>query len=134
MTKIGTLGGFWSQAWAINNKGQVTGNAYTKAGGSHAFLMSPAGVLKDLGVLEKFGTSWGYGINDAGVVVGQATFGNFYRAVISTGGKIKDLNRMIPKGSGWILYEGRGINNGGQIVCSGIRSDGTQHAFLLTPR
>jgi len=135
MTKMGTLGGLWSQAWAINNAGQVTGNAYTKKGGSHTFLMSPNGKMKDLGAFGKTGTSWGFAINDSGVVVGQATSGDFYHAFISTSGrKIKDLNKMIPKSSGWTLYEARGINNAGQIVCSAINAAGTQHAILLTPR
>jgi len=136
MTKIGTLGGQWSQAYAINNRDQVTGIAYLKPGIAHAYLMTN-GKLKDLGVLGgKFGTSWGFALNDSGVVVGQATFNNSvgYVAFVYSKGKIKDLNTLVPKGSGWTLYEARGINNTGQIVCSGMKGDGTQHAFLLTPQ
>jgi probable HAF family extracellular repeat protein len=135
MTKIGTLGGSWSQAWAINNNGQVTGNAYTKTGASHAFLRSASGKLQDLGVVGgTSGTSWGFGVNDTGVVVGQSTFQSTYHAFVYIGGKMKDLNKLVSHASGWVLIDAHGINNAGQIACTGMRSDGSQHAFLLTPR
>jgi len=46
---------------------------------------------------------------------------------------MKDLNRLIPSGSGWVLSEATGINDAGQIVGSGT-VHGQQHAFLLNPR
>lgn len=65
--------------------------------------------------------------------MGQSTYQDFYHAFVYDG-KIRDLNTLIPKNSGWVLYEARGINNAGQIICSGMKSDGTQHAILLTPQ
>src|SRR5208282_1363113 len=92
MTDLGTLGGIFSQAWAINNSGQITGVAYLANGGEHAFITTVGGTMQDLGVLGELGGnpayawSWGCGINDAG-----------------------------------------------QIVCTGTDNAGNQHAFLLTP-
>jgi len=133
MTKIGTLGGLWSQGYAINKKGQVTGVAYTTNGSAHAFRMTPKGKLKDLGVIDgPNSTVWGLGINDAGVVVGRSTFSNTYHAFVYGGGKMKDLNKLIPAKSGWVLIEAASVNNAGQIVGSGTHN-GQQRAFLLTP-
>src|SRR5687767_10631895 len=50
VTELGTLGGNDSYATGINNAGQVTGNAKTATGETHAFLYSD-GVMNDLGTL-----------------------------------------------------------------------------------
>jgi probable HAF family extracellular repeat protein len=135
MTKMGTLGGLWSQGYAINNKGQVTGVGYTKNGSAHAFIANCGScALKDLGTITgSTSTVWGFGINDSGVVVGQSTFSNTYHAIVYSGGKMKDLNTMIPAKSGWVLIEADGINASGQIVGMGTHN-GAEHAYLLTPQ
>lgn len=135
MTKMGTLGGLWSQGYAINNHNQVTGVAYTKNGSAHAFVTNCATCkMTDLGTFAgSTSTVWGFAINDSGVVVGQSTFGGTYHAFVYSGGKIKDLNSMIPAGSGWVLIEGQGINASGQIVGMGTHN-GQEHAYLLTPQ
>jgi probable HAF family extracellular repeat protein len=135
MTNMGTLGGSWSQAYAINNKGQVAGLAYTKNGSAHGFIANCGSCpLKDLGTFAgSASTVWGFGINDSGVVVGQSTFAGTYHAFVYSGGKIKDLNNMIPAGSGWVLTEANGIDSSGQIVGMGTHN-GEKHAFLLTPQ
>ena len=135
MTKMGTLGGFWSQGYAINNKGQVTGLAYTKNGSGHAFIANCATCpLKDLGTFAgNTSTVWGFAINDSGIVVGQSTFAGTYHAYVYSNGKIKDLNGMIPSGSGWVLIDAHGINATGQIVGTGTHN-GQEHAYMLTPQ
>jgi probable HAF family extracellular repeat protein len=135
MTKMGTLGGPWSQGYAINNKGQVTGVAYTPNGSAHAFIANCGTCpLKDLGTFAgSTSTLWGFGINDSGLVVGQSTFQSTYHAFVYSGGKIKDLNKMIPAGSGWVLLSANGINSAGQIVGAGTHN-GQSRAFLLTPQ
>ena len=44
----------------------------------------------------------------------------------------KDLNDLIPSGSGWVLTEAEGINEAGRIVGVGWLN-GQQRGFLLTP-
>jgi probable HAF family extracellular repeat protein len=141
MTDLGTLGGVYSQAWGINNSGQITGDAYLANGAEHACITTVGGTMQDLGVLGELGGnpayawSWGYAINDSGVVVGQATAkvtGDVH-AFVYQGGQMQDLNNLIPQ-SQWVLFEARGINNAGQIVCTGTDSAGNQNAFLLTPQ
>jgi probable HAF family extracellular repeat protein len=133
--KMGTLGGAWSQGYAINNKGQITGVGYTKNGSAHGFITSCANCpMKDLGTFAgSTSTVWGFGINDSGVVVGKSTFAGTYHAFVYSSGKIKDLNHMIPAGTGWVLIEADGINAAGQIVGMGTHN-GQEHGFLLTPQ
>jgi probable HAF family extracellular repeat protein len=135
MVKMGTLGGPWSQAYAINNKNQITGLAYTKNGSAHAFIANCATCpLRDLGTISgSTSTVWGFAINDSGVVVGQSTFGGTYHAFVYSSGKMKDLNKIIPTGSGWVLIEANGINSAGQIVGLGTHN-GQEHGYLLTPQ
>src|SRR5262249_28666831 len=91
------------------------------------------GQMVDLGSLGG-SNSWGLAINNSGAVVGFATTRrNEYHAFISNnGGRMQDLNRLIPPNSGWILGEAHGINDVGPIAGSGT-IHGQTHAFLLTP-
>jgi len=43
-----------------------------------------------------------------------------------------DLNSMIGAKTGWVLEQGNGINDAGEIVGYGTIG-GNTHAFLLTP-
>ena len=49
-------------------------------------------------------------------------------------GVMRDLNSLIPADSGWELANVEDINDNGYIVGKGIRSDGREHAVLLTPK
>ena len=134
MKQLGTLGGAFSQAYAINNKGQVAGDAYTSNGDLHAFITT-GGKLKDLGVISG-SASWGFGVNDSGIVVGQSTYDQTgsYHAFVYNGRKMLDLNKLIPANSGWELDVANSINEAGKIVGYGTRNGATLHAFVLTPR
>jgi len=136
MTEMGTLGGSMSQAYAVNNPGQVTGIGYLSNGSAHAFLSDPTGQhLKDLGALQEISDSWGFGINDSGVVVGQSYVDSgAVHAFVYNGKKMSDLNNLVPKGSGLTLIEADGVNDAGQIVALGLDKEGNEHALLLTPK
>jgi probable HAF family extracellular repeat protein len=65
------LGGSFSEAYDINDAGQVAGFSGTP-GGIHAFITGPNGMgMRDLGTLGG-NLSYAYGINDAGQVVGYS--------------------------------------------------------------
>ena len=78
-------------------------------------------------------SSYAYGINNSGQVVGWAyTTGNAWHAFLYNGSTMIDLNTLIDPLSGWTLRDAWDINDAGQIVGWGY--NGRQyHAFLLTP-
>jgi probable HAF family extracellular repeat protein len=75
-------------------------------------------------------------INNKGTVVGHSrvtTSSASLRAfVYFNNGVLRNLNEMIPAGSGWLLIGAEDINDNGWIVGYGTRS-GETRAFLLTP-
>lgn len=131
---LGTLGGAWSQAFAINASNQVTGIAQTANAETHAFrfdLDANGGVINrvDLGALSG-GYSVGHAISDEGLIVGSS--GN--RAVLWENGQLIDLNTRIAGDSTWVLNNATGVNESGQIVGVGAKGGDPFRAFLLTPR
>lgn len=138
---LGDLGGGLSQAFGINDLGQITGQAYITGGiGADAFLYDN-GVMQDLGTISSPSGgngqyAYGLAINDSGVVVGESTYqingtGITYHAFVYSNGKMQDLNALIPANSGWVLSTAYAINDAGQIVGYGTHNK-QQRAFLLT--
>lgn len=137
MTSIGTLGGQWSQAYGINDSGQITGAGYLAGNtGPHVFLFSN-GKMTNLDKRSGSLQSWGFGINSTGTIAGkmQVPGGQFvvFHAMVVTNGKMQDLNKLIPSNSGWVLDEAYAINDAGQIVGYG-EHQGQVRGFLLTPQ
>ena len=131
ITDLGTLGGNWSQAMAINASLAVAGHARTAPGDVHAFItqVGPDGSVltrTDLGVLAG-NFSYAADINDAGQVVGTSND----RAFLWDGSALVDLNDRVPA-SGWTLTHAAGINNAGEIVGWGTLGN-RYAAFKLVP-
>jgi probable HAF family extracellular repeat protein len=77
--------------------------------------------------------SYAYAINNLGQTVGASdSSASGQLAVVFERGEVRDLNRLIPAGAGWLLTEAQDINDSGEIVGTGI-VDGRVRAFLLVP-
>jgi probable HAF family extracellular repeat protein len=127
MTDIETLGGPQAAAYAVNNAGQIVGFAQTSTDADHGFIYQ-SGKMTDLGL-----NIFPYAINNNGVIVGSGGCGG---AIIVTGGVCRNLQNLIPSGSGYTLQEAKGINDNGQIIAyAQLESDPGHpvHAVLLTP-
>ena len=130
LTYLGTLGGMYSWAYAINNAGQVVGKSdVASSTHAHAYLYR-AGAMTDLGTLGG-DESEAYAINNHGDVVGaaDATPGQFSRhAFLYHNGALTDLNALGATYS--FAYD---INDAGQVVGDLVYDNGQQqtyHGFL----
>jgi probable HAF family extracellular repeat protein len=124
LTDLGTLGGAGSHAWAINNLGQVVGEAQDSAGAWHAFLWDARGGMQDLGTMS-YGSSVARAINDDGVVVGSAT-GSASQAFVWT-----EANGMQPLLPHQYSSDAWGINSAGHIVGYGQASSSSAYQAFL---
>jgi probable HAF family extracellular repeat protein len=145
---LGTFGGLYSTAYALNDAGLVVGSAHTGAVDQNgrvyrAFAANLAqnsldSSKVDLGTLGG-SSSVAYAVNESGAIVGEAQTGASYpggggpisHAFLFYGGQMQDLNDLVP--TGFIsqygpLIDARGINANGQIV-----ANTNSLSFLLTP-
>jgi probable HAF family extracellular repeat protein len=122
-TDLGSLGGNYSEAYAINPRGQIVGYSLTPSGETHAFLWQD-GVMRDLGTPGgRF--SYAMGINAAGQVVGYGDSASATtHALLWEDGKMEDLGTLGG------ASEARAINAAGQIVGSSSVFGTGSHAFL----
>lgn len=135
-TNIGTLGGSYIFPWAINSKGQVTGQASPPGDATlHSFLWWK-GVMTDLGEIPGDFGSIAFGLNDAGQVVGGSCDQNFNcRAFLWQDGVMTDINSLVKAGSTSLyLIFGNDINSRGEIAFFAFdQSSGEFHAAMGIP-
>ncbi len=134
---LGTLE-FAGYGIAINASGQVAGAGDTH-NGYRAFRTAPNKPINpatdNLGTLPNSKDSYGWGMNNAGDVVGFTydAQGASYHAFLVQGSTMFDLNNLLDaSGAGWTIVQANSINDSGQIVGFG-RLNGQQRAYLLTP-
>jgi probable HAF family extracellular repeat protein len=126
----------WNTPTAINNRGQVTGFVNQKGtqGGAFdpiAFFWDKDRGIQPIAPLGSDTSSWAWGINNHGVVVGQS---GFQRAFFYQDGETTDLNTLIQPNSSLDLLLANDINDDGEIV--GFATDtntGATVAFLAVP-
>jgi len=123
---LGTLGGFSSAAWGVNNKGQVAGEADTPQGLRHAFLWDPATQeMIDLGTLPPTTQSAALDLNDQGQVTGISTSDGWPdKAFLWDNGELVDIGQPPS------IISAYGINNAGQVVGAFLAAPNEYRAFL----
>jgi probable HAF family extracellular repeat protein len=133
-TDLGSLGGTFSGAAAINNQDQVVGNSNLSGDTTfHAFLWQN-GVMTDLGTLPGHSSSAAFGINSKGQIVGQSCSDVECRAFLWQDGVMTDLNDLIPPDSSLFFFEPVSINSRGQIAGAALDMNTLEtRAFLATP-
>ena len=130
MVDLGTLGGDYAQAFAINDSGSITGNSQVRSSATatdavHAFLApSPlaAGAIgmRDLGTLGG-AFSYGMAINSNNHVVGYSTINRVDSRVHAfwfNGNGMKDLGSLAPNSINPLEDQSvaLGVNSSDQIV------------------
>ncbi len=124
---LGSVPGYVaSDGTGINDSGDVIGYASKDINTpTHAFLYHN-GKMNDLGLLiDPQASSFAFGINNAGDVVGGASSGGF----LYHNGQAQYLNNLIDPALGWNIRAATAINDRGQIIGSGNFG-----GFILTPR
>jgi len=127
----------YASANDINERGQVAGGAVVYSTGAvltaphYGYLWSPSSGLETLVVDVEF-----IALNDAGQAVGIASKNGLltWNAMLYSGGRLHNINDLIPSTMGIRLTKARDINNAGQIIAWGQKGlDPNEHGFLLTP-
>jgi probable HAF family extracellular repeat protein len=102
-----------SVAFDINDRGQVAGWSFNRAGDRHAFVWTAAAGMRDIGTLGGDFSS-GQSINESGQIAGESKIGTGATLAF----RFTEGAGMISLGtlSGGTKSSGYGINNSGQVV------------------
>jgi probable HAF family extracellular repeat protein len=133
---LGSLGGPFSEAYDINNSGQVTGFAEDAGRFPRAFRTAPNAVIQPQDDLGSLGGKYinGRVINDAGQVAGSASIADESASHLFRTAPNADINPAtddlgtLPGGTNIVPED---INAAGDIVGSGDRTGSAQRAFVV---
>lgn len=118
---------------AANERNQIVGNATRADGTTFPVLWDSRGRATVLSGFEKR-SGKASAINNGGEVVGTLSAPNGQEQAFHwQNGRLTNLNRALPQGSGWNLVQALGVSDQGAVVGWGVR-DGQKRAFLLTPQ
>jgi len=125
LTLFASLGGYRSEAFAINSAGTVAG--YSSTGPTSPAAIFSASSTTSIGTLG--GNANAYSINRFGQIVGASVVvGGVRRAFLYSGGQMRDLGTL-----GGDLYSwATGINSSGQIVGVSYGTSAAGHAFIYS--
>jgi probable HAF family extracellular repeat protein len=113
----------------INYSGIVIGSFVGAGSVFHAAVWTPTTTNGTTGAWGDLGIGQALSINSSGQIVGKTDTA----AILWQNGVAKNLNTLIPAGSGWTLFEADSISDTGQITGAGSINGSMSHAFLLTP-
>lgn len=126
MRFLGSLGGRYGSAAAINGLGQVVGQSRTAAGSNHAFLWTPSpgsrtsGSMVDLGVPRGRIATNATAISPGGLVVGGALDADYMgRAFLwtpSTPNGTRGRMVLLPLLAGGTFSGATGVNDRGEVI------------------
>jgi hypothetical protein len=121
-TTIDKPGGYNSQAYGINNSGDIVGS-YSDAGGTLYSFLDVGGIFTSIDIPGASITQ-AIGINDSGNIVGSF-LGYTYWGFLDVGGSFT----VIDSGA-YVTFGAYGINNSGHIVGTYLDADQFLHGFL----
>jgi len=128
---IGTLGGEYSSARAVNNNNLIVGASDTQTE-RHAFSYLNGSIL-DLGTLGG-NESAAFDVNDNGWIVGKSkTLTGDWAGFVYKDDVMYNLNTWLGPSllDGWTISEAVAINENGQIAANGTKN-GSSSALLIT--
>lgn len=124
---LGTIGGDFSRAFAINNQNQIVGISNNSGNRNRPFIWLPSSAyglragMNDLGTLPGGDSAQGLAISNNGYVTGWSTVAQgSVRAFLWQNGIMTNIGSLLPDGSSIAA-----VNSSGQVVAT---SGG--HAFL----